>query len=134
MDEKTELLGRVPLFAECSDEELEAIAALTADFRLSGGRELMAEGEIGRALIVVVEGEVVVDRDGERIAEGGPGDFFGEIALLTGRPRTATVTATTDARVLVLDGHRFEQLLQEVPTIAVGVLKAVADRLAPRSD
>ena len=134
MAEKTELLRRVPLFAESSEEELEAIAALTADFTLSGGRELMAEGEIGRALVVVVEGEVVVDRDGERIAAGGPGDFFGEIALLTGRPRTATVTATTDARVLVLDGHRFEQLLQEAPTIAVGVLKAVAERLAPRDD
>ena len=128
-DERVELLKGVPLFARCSPEQLEAIAAVAAEFSLSSGRELMVEGEAGGQLVVVLEGEVAVERDGETIAAGRAGDFFGEIALLTDRRRSATVRAASDVRVLVVDGFRFEQLMREAPALAVTVTKAVAERL-----
>jgi CRP-like cAMP-binding protein len=77
---------------------------------------------------VVVDGKVAVERGGKRIAVKGPGDFLGELALVTGRPRTATVTATTPLRALVVDGLSFDRLLRDVPAIAEKVNRAVAER------
>lgn len=125
---KTDVLGRIPLFAECSGEELEAIARVADELSLPEGRELMRQGATGRELVVVVEGEVAIERDGETIAIGRDGDFFGEMALVTGQPRNATVTANTELRVLVLDGLSFDRLLRDVPTIAEKVQRAVAER------
>jgi CRP/FNR family transcriptional regulator, cyclic AMP receptor protein len=126
---KTDLLRRLPLFSECSKRELEAVAAATDELRLPAGRVLMSEGEEGRELVVLVDGEVTVERGGEQIAVRGPGDFLGELALITHRPRTATVTAATDTRVLVMAGRDFDRVVREVPTIALKVLKAVGERL-----
>ena len=125
---KTDLLGRIPLFAECSGDELEAIARVADELSLPEGRELMRQGATGRELVVIVEGEVAIERDGETIAIGRDGDFFGEMALVSGQPRNATVTANTDLRVLVLDGLSFDRLLRDVPTIAEKVERAVAER------
>ena len=91
----------------------------------------MRQGAPGRELFVLVDGEVTVERDGVVIAVRRSGDFLGELALVTGRPRTATVTAATDLETLVLDGLSFDRLLREVPTITAKVLKAVAERLPP---
>jgi CRP/FNR family transcriptional regulator, cyclic AMP receptor protein len=126
---KTDLLRRLPLFSECSKRELEAVAAATDELRLPAGRVLMSEGEEGRELVVLIDGEVTVERGGEQIAVRGPGDFLGELALITHRPRTATVTAATDTRVLVMAGRDFDRVVREVPTIALKVLKAVGERL-----
>lgn len=128
---KVDLLKRIPLFAGCSRAELEAVSRVADELRLPAGRVLMRQGSPGRELIVLVEGEVTVERDGATIAVRRDGDHVGELALVTGRPRTATVTATTDLRVLVLDRTSFERLLQAVPSIAVKVVKAVAERLPP---
>jgi CRP-like cAMP-binding protein len=91
----------------------------------------MRQGTPGRELIVLLEGEATVERDGTTIAVRRGGDFLGELALVTGRPRTATVTATTDLQALVLDRLNFDRLLRDVPTIAAKVLKAIAERLPP---
>lgn len=128
---KVDLLKRIPLFAGCSRAELEAVSRVADELRIPAGRVLMRQGAPGRELVVLVEGEVTVERDGATIAVRRDGDHVGELALVTGRPRTATVTATTDLRVLVLDRTSFERLLQAVPSIAVKVVKAVAERLPP---
>jgi CRP/FNR family cyclic AMP-dependent transcriptional regulator len=128
---KVDLLRALPLFGACSARELEQIAAVADELRLPAGRVLMREGTVGRELVVVIEGEVEVERGGETIAHRGDGDFVGELALVTSRPRTATVTVTKDARVLVINGGDFDRLLREVPSVAVKVLRAVAERLPP---
>ncbi len=128
---KVDLLKRIPLFAGCSRAELEAVCRVADELRFPAGRVLMRQGSPGRELVVLVEGEVIVERDGATIAVRRDGDYVGELALVTGRPRTATVTAATDLRALVLDRTSFERLLRDVPTIAVKVVKVVAERLPP---
>ena len=126
---KADLLNKIPLFSECSRAELEAVAAVTDELRLPAGRVLMRQGTVGRELLVLVDGEVTVARNGETIAVRGSGDFIGELALVTHRPRSATVTATTDVRALVVTGRDFDRLVRDVPTIALKVLKTVSERL-----
>ena len=128
---KVDLIKQVPLFAGCSRAELEAVSRVADELRLPAGKVLMRQGAPGRELILLVEGEATVERDGVTIAVRRGGDFLGEIALVTGRPRTATVTATTDLQTLVLDRLTFDRLLRDVPTIAPKVLKALAERLPP---
>jgi CRP-like cAMP-binding protein len=128
---KVDLLKRIPLFADCSRAELEAISRVADELRLPAGRVLMRQDAPGRELFVLVEGEVTVERDGATIAVRRGGEFLGELALVTGRPRTATATAATDLQTLVLDRLSFDRLLRDVPTIAGKVLKAVAERLPP---
>lgn len=126
---KADVLAGLPLFSECSRRELDAVAAVADELRLPAGREVMRQGARGRELVVLLDGEVEVSRNGEVLATRGPGDFLGELALVTHRPRVATVTATTDLRVLVLERGAFERLVREVPSIALKVLKAVGERL-----
>jgi CRP-like cAMP-binding protein len=126
---KADLLAGLSLFSECSRRELDAVAAVADELRLPAGRELMRQGARGRELVVLIEGEVEVTRDGETVATRGSGDFLGELALVTDRPRSATVMATTDLRVLVLERGAFERLMREVPSIALKVLQAVGERL-----
>lgn len=128
---KIDLFKGIPLFAGCSRAELQAVAQVADEVRLPAGRVLMRQGTPGRELIVLLEGEATVERDGTTIAVRRGGDFLGELALVTGRPRTATVTATTDLQALVLDRLNFDRLLRDVPTIAAKVLKAIAERLPP---
>jgi CRP/FNR family transcriptional regulator, cyclic AMP receptor protein len=128
-DAKAELLKRVPLFAGCSKDELAEIAALADELSLSGERELTREGERGKDFVVLVEGEADVLRDGRLVAGLGPGDFLGEIALVTGEPRTATVKTRGPARVLVMSAPAFRTLMQDVPSISLNVLMAIAARI-----
>jgi CRP/FNR family transcriptional regulator, cyclic AMP receptor protein len=124
---KAYLLNKIPLFSECSRAELKAVAAVTDELRLPAGRVL--QGTVGRELLVLVDGEVTVARNFETIAVRGSGDFIGELALVTHRPRSATVTAVTDVRALVVTGRDFDRLVRDVPTIALKVLKTVSERL-----
>lgn len=126
---KADVLAALPLFSECSRRELDAVAAVADELQLPAGREVMRQGARGRELVVILDGEVEVSRSGEVLATRGPGDFLGELALVTHRPRVATVTATTDLRVLVLERGAFERLVRDVPSIALNVLKAVGERL-----
>src|SRR6266540_810163 len=100
-DAKSELISRVPLFAQCSKAQMGEIAQIADEMDFPAGKVLIREGEPGREFFVLLEGEVEVTREGQRIATGHGGDFFGEIALVTDSPRTATVTTTSDSNALV---------------------------------
>lgn len=128
-DAKTELLKKVPLFSECSKPELQRIASLADELDLAEGATLIREGERGREFIVVAEGTVRVTRNGRKIGDLGAGDFIGEIALVADVPRTATVTATSPVRLLVVTDRAFRGLLEQMPSIAKKVLQSLGERL-----
>jgi CRP/FNR family transcriptional regulator, cyclic AMP receptor protein len=128
-DAKVELLKRVPLFADCSKSELRALARSTDEIDLREGTVMTREGRPGREFFVLIEGTARVTKDGQEVAELKGGDWFGEIALITNRPRTATVTATSAVDVLVLTDRRFRTAVQTMPTIALKVLSSVGERL-----
>ena len=128
-NEKIELLRRVPLFARCTKAELVEVAISADEREAAEGERLTEEGRSGREFFVLVEGAVVVTRGGKRLAELGPGDWFGEIAILTYKPRTTTVTATSPLRLLVIDDRTFRRLVETTPRIALTVLESVAERL-----
>ena len=128
-NEKVELLKRTALFAECTRAELIEVA-LSADERAApAGDSLTEEGQGGREFFVLVEGAVVVKRGGRKLADLGPGDWFGEIAILTYKPRTATVTAISPVRLLVISDRAFRRVVETMPRIALNVLRSVAARL-----
>jgi CRP-like cAMP-binding protein len=127
---KIELLKRVPLFAGCSKKELRELASRTDEIDLKDGYVLMREGRPGREFIVLVEGKAEVTKSGTKLADLAAGDWVGEIALLTNVPRTATVTATSPVRVLVITDRSFRRLVETMPSIALKVLASVGDRLA----
>lgn len=127
---KIELLKRVPLFAGCSKSELRELALTADEIDLRDGHVLTREGRPGREFFVLVDGTVRVTRKGRKISDLGPGDWFGEIALLTDAPRTATVTATSPVDVLVITDRGFKRVVETMPSIALKVLACVGDRLA----
>jgi CRP/FNR family transcriptional regulator, cyclic AMP receptor protein len=129
MDAKLELLKGVPLFDGCSRQELETIARLADEIHLPAGRALTREGASGREFVVILSGSAAVERGGETIATLGPGDFLGEIALLTRSKRTATVTTTEPTRVLVLTDRAFRDLNDRIPAMAARTWAATAARL-----
>jgi CRP/FNR family transcriptional regulator, cyclic AMP receptor protein len=126
---KIELLKRVPLFERCSQRELGQIATLADELDLPSARDLTREGAGGFEFIILVEGEADVVRGVRVVNELGPGDFIGEIALVSGKPRTATVRTRGPARVLVLTASAFRTLMHDVPSIKDKVLAAVTARI-----
>jgi CRP-like cAMP-binding protein len=129
-DPKIAAMERVPLFARCSKKELTSIASLADEVDLPAGKVLTSEGDRGREFFVVLEGSADVRRDGRELPSLAAGDFFGEIALVTDKARTATVTANGPMRALVITDRAFRELLRKSPAIQGKVLEAVASRLA----
>ena len=129
-DAKIELLKRVPLFAGCSKSELRELAKSADELDIREGTVLTREGRSAREFFVLVDGTAQVTRDGKKIADLGGGDWFGEIALITNSPRTATVTATSPGDVLVITDRRFHSVVETMPSIALKVLSCVGERLA----
>ena len=127
-------LREVPLFAELDDDELDAVGRTATELRLEPGKILMKEGEVAHDMVVVLEGTLEVTRDGEHIADIGPGGFAGEMALLTRTTRNSTVRAKTPITVIHIDGRSFSSLLEDVPQIAVKMLPIVAGRVTANSD
>jgi CRP-like cAMP-binding protein len=132
-DAKVDLIRKAPLFARCSKRELKLVASLADEIDVPEGKELTRQGEPGREFFVILQGNADVRKNGRKINSLGPGDFFGEIALLHRSPRTATVTATSPLRALVVTDRAFRSLIQNAPEIQVKVLQALAERLAPTS-
>ena len=128
-DGKIELIRRVPLFKECSKRELQEIAALADEVAIPEGRKLTSEGATGKEFVVIVQGAADVRRRGRKVNALRSGDFLGEIALITGAPRTATVTTTMPTRVLVITAQAFRSLLRRTPSLQLKVLEALAERL-----
>lgn len=122
-------LSRIPIFSECSRRELKAISKLVTPVEVKAGKVLTEQGEPGREFMIIASGTATVSRDGKPIAKLGPGDFFGELAVLAGVPRTATVVADTDMVIEALNRQEFSSLLDESPAIAKKVLLAAVKRL-----
>lgn len=128
---KLDLLKSVPLFAGCSEAELQEISAISDEIDFQQGKRLIVERqEAVSEFFVIVEGQATVTREGQEIATLGPGDWAGEIALISDTPRTASVTAATPIVVLVITRGAFAALLRDTPTIAQKVLASVGARLA----
>jgi hypothetical protein len=128
-DEKLDLLHRIPLFSGFDRRRLERLGQLADEVDVPAEKVLMRQGENGTDMMVIVSGRVAVERDGERLNTLGAGDFFGEIALLDGGPRTATVTSEEPTRLLVLTHREFHALMDEFPEVAAQVLNALAHRI-----
>ena len=128
---KIDLIKGVPLFASASKQELGEIASIADEIDLPEGKVLIKEGDTGREFFVLIAGTAEVTRGGRKVASIGPGDFFGEIALISRTPRNATITTTSPVRALVITDRAFRQLLDHSPQIQIGVLSALAERLAP---
>jgi CRP-like cAMP-binding protein len=129
-DAKVKLISRVPLFDGCSGRELAQVAGIAQQIDVPEGTVMIREGEPGRDFFALVEGSVDVRKGKRRIAALGPGDFVGEIALLTDAPRTATVRATSPVSALRMTRQGFSTLLDASPRMRGKVIKTLADRLA----
>ncbi len=122
-------LAAVPLFSACSRRDLQRLAGAADEVVVGAGTELTVEGAVGREMFVLLEGNVEIRKGGTVEIELGPGDHFGELALLDGGPRTATVVTSTDATLLVLTKPAFHAVLDEIPTLAHKLLVSLARRL-----
>jgi len=126
---KVELIKRVPLFGGLSKRELAEVAGIADELAIAEGSELTHEGAAGHEFLVLVEGAADVRRRGRKVNTLGSGDFLGEIALVTGAPRTATVTTTAASRMLVITARDFKTLLRRMPSLQLKILEALASRL-----
>jgi len=123
-----EMLAAVPLFSACSKAELRRIVGLGTSVTVAPGTTLTTQGAVGREFFLVTSGTARCFRDGMLVARFGPGDFFGEMALLDQAPRTATIVADEPMELLVLDAREFDSLIDDAPSIARKLLKALAAR------
>ncbi len=130
-DRKVALIKKTPLFSRLSKKALEDVAHIADEIDLPAGKVMAKEGDRGREFFVLIEGEADVTKGDRSINTMKEGDFFGEIALVTKMPRTASVTATTDVRVLVITERDFGALLKRSPEVGRGVAEALAERIAP---
>jgi len=128
-DPKVERLARVQLFSTCSKRDLSRIAALAEEIEVPAGRALMRRGDPGREAFVIADGRAKATIRGKGSAKLGPGECFGEMALLHSAPRSATVTAESDMRLLVLGSREFSELIESVPVVGRRVLSALAERV-----
>jgi CRP/FNR family transcriptional regulator, cyclic AMP receptor protein len=128
-DPKIERLSQVQLLSTCSRRDLSRIAALMEEIDVPAGRVLMRQGEPGREAFVIADGRARATIRGKGSAKLGPGECFGEMALLHSAPRSATVTAESDMRLLVLGSRQFSELIESVPVVGRRVIAALAERL-----
>jgi CRP/FNR family cyclic AMP-dependent transcriptional regulator len=129
-DAKIELIAEVPLFAKCSKREMAKIASVADELDIYAGKVLIREGQRGSEFFVLIDGNVDVTARGKWVRTLRSGEFFGEIALISDVPRTATVTASTPLHVLVITRRSFMRLLEESPQIQQKVLRTLADRVS----
>ena len=125
----TDTLKRVPLFAGLNNKELEQIASSLRERRFKAGDVVTQEGSGGVGFFVVEEGEAEVDVGGEARGSIGPGDYFGEIALINESPRTATLTARTDMLCYGMTPWDFRPLVESNSAIAWKLLTAMAEKM-----
>jgi len=128
-DEKLEQLRRVPLFAALSGRDLQELGTREDDDDVLDGSVLNRQGETGAEFFVVLDGAVEVDINGSVVSTLGKGDFLGEIALVDGKPRTATTRAVGPTRLMVIGHRQFHQLMDDFPTVKTCVLEALAERV-----
>jgi CRP/FNR family transcriptional regulator, cyclic AMP receptor protein len=126
--EHADALRRVPFFQDLSEGDLRRLAEIGRIQRFDGGRAIVEQGDQGDALFIITEGQAEVEVGG-RVHTLKPGDFFGEMALISSRRRSATVTATEPLEALALDASSFKPFLLENPAVAVAILEGLVNRL-----
>ena len=126
---KVAVLGGIRLFAACNAEQLAELARLFDEIERPAGSVLVREGEPGSEFYVIVEGSASASIGGTHVNTMGAGDFFGEMALLDCAPRSATVVATSDVSLLVLDKSAFSSFVDAAPSIAPRMMRTIAERL-----
>jgi trk system potassium uptake protein TrkA len=130
LDERIRLLQGIWLFSTCDDDELARIAAAAEPREAASGDTLTVQGDEGNEFFVVVAGNASAAVDGDEIGTIGPGGFFGEMALIDGAERVATVTATSPLQLLVLDRDDFNEMLAvAMPQVAPKLLAVVGARM-----
>lgn len=125
---KVALLEKIPLFKELSRKQVEQIARLADEVDVSAGKRLATAGDTGHELFVIIEGQAAVSRRRGR-KRLGPGDFFGEMSLLDGGPRSATVEADSEMRLLVVGRREFWTLLSAAPPLALKIMSTLSRRV-----
>jgi CRP/FNR family cyclic AMP-dependent transcriptional regulator len=128
-DPKLERLSQVQLFSSCSQTELRRIAALTTEIEVPAGKVLIRKGDPGRECFVILEGSARASIPGKKSRTMRAGECFGELALLDSAPRSATVTAESDMRLVVLSSREFWAVMDENAGVRRKVLAAVAERI-----
>ena len=129
-----QLLAVTRLFSGVDPAGLDRIAERITEVDVSAGRVIARQGEIGTGFFIIVSGLVRVIRDGETIAKLGPGEFFGELSVLDGKPRNAQVVSTDPTTCLALASWDFEAVVREQPSVALAVLRELAGRLRESTD
>jgi CRP-like cAMP-binding protein len=122
-------LATVNLFARCTKRDLRTVARHLEVVVVPAGTEVVTQGDHGETFFLVLTGELAVDQDGSRTAVLGPDDHFGELALLDPAPRSATVTALTEAELGALSVRMFRVLLRDMPQISGALLASLATQL-----
>jgi CRP/FNR family transcriptional regulator, cyclic AMP receptor protein len=125
----TARLAAVPLFSTLSKRDLQRITSAADELDVEAGRELVTEGRVGHEFFLILRGQAIVRRNKRKVATLGPGEYFGELALLHRGPRSATVVAQTDMKLLVLGQREFAGLLDSAPGMASKLLTGMAQRL-----
>lgn len=128
-DDRAGLLAATPLFQGVPPDGLERIAARSVEVAFEPGQVIARQGDVGSGLFVVASGAVRVVRDGQTLATLGPGEFFGELSVLDGLPRTAQVVAAEPTACLGLATWEFEAVVREQPEVALAVMRGLAGRL-----
>ena len=127
--QKAELLKQVPLFSDLSKRHLNEIAKHADEAKMREGTVFAKQGRIGTEFVFIVDGKAQVEKDGKAIRRISAGDFFGEISMIDGKPRTATVTAETDGTLLVVNSRSFNHLLDTTPGLQKKVMVSLCKYL-----
>lgn len=125
--EASQLAG-IPLLAELSDEDLVVLAELMREIEVEAGSYVVQQGELSYKFYVILEGTAAVDREGEHLADLGPGDFFGEMGIVGHSRRNADVVATSPMRMVVLVGWDLRMLMDEFPRLRRRIQHSIVDR------
>jgi CRP-like cAMP-binding protein len=128
-DRRSDLLAGCPLFTTVERSDVDTLAESATEVAFPAGRVIARQGEIGTGFFVVVDGLVRVIRDGEAVADLGPGEFFGELSVIDGLPRIAQVVTVEPTVCLALATWDFERVLLEKPRLAIAILRGLAGRL-----
>jgi CRP/FNR family transcriptional regulator, cyclic AMP receptor protein len=132
MTTNAESLRAIPLFSSMSDASIEIIADIVREASYPSGTRLLQEGEPGESFLIIREGSATVEQGGRALRVLGAGDFLGEIALIDGGPRTASVTAVEPVEALVIDRSDFSRLMNKFPVIRFDLVNALTQRLRER--
>lgn len=124
-----DLLRLVPLFNGMTDRSFEAMAALASEVDYAVADDLVRQGDPGDEFIIIVSGRARVARDGRTLRELGPGDFLGEISLIDGSPRTATVSALDPIHAFAIGREGFLDLIERLPVFRLEILNALTERI-----